>query len=131
MHHDVVTAPSGAVLFLGRDRRLVDDTLVAGEAIWEWDPETGAQTRLWSSFDHLSPRNDRGPRYRATDWLHANSLSFGPRGNVLVSLHHLNQIISIAPGYGSLEWRLGGTNATIEVPDSERFSGQHTATDQQ
>ena len=120
LHHDVVTAPNGAVLFLANDRQVVDDTLIAGEAIWEWVPETGAQTRLWSSFDHLSPRSDRGPRYSTTDWLHANSLSIAPRGNVLASLHRLNQIISIAPGYRTLEWRLGGTNATIQVPDNDR-----------
>ncbi len=127
VHHDVVAAPGGAMLFLANDRQVVDDTLIAGEAIWEWDPDTDARRKLWSSFDHLSPRSDRGPRYSTTDWLHANSLSIGPRGNVIVSLHFLNQIISIAPGYGTLEWRLGGTNATIQVPDNDRFSGQHSA----
>ena len=127
VHHDVVTAPNGAVLFLANDRQVVDDTLIAGEAIWEWVPETDAQRKLWSSFDHLSARSDRGPRYSTTDWLHANSLSISPRGNIIVSLHRLNQIISIAPDYGTLEWRLGGTNATIQVPDNDRFSGQHSA----
>lgn len=129
MHHDVITASNGAVLFLANDRRVVDDTLIAGEAIWEWVPETAAQTKLWSSFDHLSAHADRGTRYSATDWLHANSISRSPRGNTLVSLHRLNQIISIAAGYETLEWRLGGTNATIQVPDEERFSGQHTASE--
>jgi hypothetical protein len=49
----------------------------------------------------------------------------GPRGNVLVSSPFLNQVISIAPDYRSLEYRLGGVRATITVDDP--FDGQHTA----
>ncbi len=45
----------------------------------------------------------------------------------MVSFNFLNQIVSIAAGFGSFEWRLGGPNATIEVADEDRFSGQHTA----
>jgi hypothetical protein len=109
------------------DRRVVNDTVIAGEAIWEWDPDAGTEIRRWSSFDALDPVADRGPRYNSGDWLHANSLFVGPRGNLLVSLHHLNQVISIAPDFGSLEWRLGGTHATLALPEPDRFSGQHTA----
>ena len=82
---------------------------------------------MWSSFDHVEARRERGQRYGTTDRRHANSLSISPRGNSSVRLNRLNQIISIAPDYGALEWRLGGTNATIQVPDNERFSGQHSA----
>jgi hypothetical protein len=127
LHHDVIAAPGGVLYALRLDRRVVNDTVVAGEAIWEWDPDAGTETRRWSSFDGLDPVADRGPRYNADDWLHANSLYVGPRGNVLVSLHHLNQVISIAPDFGSVEWRLGGTRATLALPDDDRFSGQHTA----
>jgi hypothetical protein len=59
--------------------------------------------------------------------MHANALSIGPHGNVLLSVHLFNQVISIAPGWQVLEWRLGGVNATVTVPDDERFTGQHTA----
>ncbi len=127
VHHDVVTGTDDRLLFLANDRQMVDDTLIAGEAIWEWVPESASLTKLWSSFDHLSAREDRGTRYSNTDWLHANSISVGPRGNIVVSLHRLNQVISIASDYESLEWRLGGPNATIRVPEPDRFSGQHTA----
>jgi hypothetical protein len=125
IHHDVVATPDNTVLFLAQDARSWSDTLVVGEAVWEWVPEAGVLERRWSAFDHLVPEVDRGPRSRASDWLHANSLSVGPRGNVLVSLHFLDQVLSIAPGYEELEWRLGGVEATIPVDDP--FSGQHTA----
>jgi hypothetical protein len=127
MHHDVIATPTGTLLVLRLDRQIANDTLVAGEAIWEWNPDNGTEQKLWSSFDVMSPATDRGPRYNPGDWLHANSLFLGERGHILVSLHHLNQVISIAPDRESLEWRLGGTNATIAAPAGDPFSGQHTA----
>lgn len=126
MHHDVAATPDNTILFLADDVRPVGAEEVTGEALWEWVPESGEVTRRWSSFDHLDWTLDRGERSRPDDWLHANSVAFGPSGNILVSFHFLNQVISIAPGYGALEWRLGGVRSTIEVPDPP-FSGQHTA----
>lgn len=126
-HHDVVATPDNTLLFLAFDVRTVEDgSEVKGEAIWEWTPETGSVVKRWSSWDHLSVTEDRGPRFE-TEWLHANSLAVGPRGNVLVSLHYLNQVVSVAPDWQSLEWRLGGVNPTIQVDAADQFSGQHTA----
>lgn len=125
VHHDVIATPDNTVLFLARETRPWPDTLVTGDAVWEWVPETGALEKRWTAFDHLVPEVDRSPRSMTTDWLHANSLSVGPRGNVVVSLHFIDQVLSIAPDFQSLEWRLGGVGATIPVDDP--FSGQHTA----
>jgi hypothetical protein len=125
IHHDVTTTPLNTILFIADEWKLWNDSLVNGAALWEWNPESGTTVKRWSSFDHLNPDLDRGERSSAADWLHPNSLSFGPRGNILVSMHFLNQIISIASDYQSVEWRLGGIRATIPVTDP--FSGQHTA----
>jgi hypothetical protein len=125
-HHDVVTTPDNTLLFLVFDSRVVDGEPLKGEAVWEWRPEESSAARRWSSWDHMDPVEDRGPRF-GTEWLHANSLHVGPRGNTIVSLHYLNQVVSISPGWDSLEWRLGGVNATIPMPEGERFTGQHTA----
>jgi hypothetical protein len=43
-----------------------------------------------------------------------------------LSLHYLNQIISITKDWKTIEWRLGGVRATIPIV-GEPFSGQHTA----
>jgi hypothetical protein len=126
LHHDVIATPWNTILFLAFDDRPFEDRTLRGEAIWEWTPESGADVRRWTSWDHLDPDVDRGPRFGG-EWLHANSLAVGARDNVLVSLHYLNQVISIAPDWNSLEWRLGGVNATIAVPAHAQFSGQHTA----
>lgn len=125
IHHDVIAMPEDRVLFLALDCRSPEATLVCGEAVWEWEPETGTTVRRWSAFDHFDPALDRGERSTGDDWLHANSIARGARGNLLVSLHFLNQVISIAPDYASIEWRMGGTRGTIDVTDP--FSGQHTA----
>jgi len=125
IHHDVTSSPDGTVLFLAEDTRPWPDTLVTGDAVWAWDPESGLVERRWSAFDHLVPERDQGDRSRASDWLHANSLAVGPTGRVLVSLHFLDQVLSISPDFSTLVWRLGGVEATVAVDDP--FSGQHTA----
>jgi hypothetical protein len=128
IHHDVLETESGSLLFLATDPREVDGRTIVGDAIWEWRPGADA-TRRWSAFDHLSPDTDWALRSRPADWLHANSLSVGPRGNHLVSLNFLNQIVSLTPDFTTLEWRLGGVNATVTVGADGAFSGQHTATE--
>jgi hypothetical protein len=128
MHHDVTATAHGTLLVIAEDARpwpTDADTLVTGEALWEWTPESGEAARRWSSFDHLDPATDRGERSRASDWLHANAVSITADGHVLLSLHYLDQVLSITPDFQGLEWRLGGVGATIPVDDP--FSGQHTA----
>lgn len=126
MHHDLIVTPHDTVLYLAFDTEAVGGKPLKGEAIWEWSPDTGQDVKRWRSWDHFDPLRDRGPR-TAGEWLHANSLAIGPRGNVLVSLHYINQVASIAPDWQRVEWRLGGVNATIAVPADQAFSGQHTA----
>jgi hypothetical protein len=127
IHHDVVVTPQNSLFFLAKDTRLVSDTSWTGEAVWEWMPEQSMAVKRWTAFDVLSPTVDRTSRSTASDWLHANSLSIGPRGNLLISLHYLDQVISLAPGFGPIEWRLGGRSSTFAIAPDARFSGQHTA----
>jgi hypothetical protein len=62
------------------------------------------------------------------DWLHANSLAVGPHGNILLSLNWLNQVISIAPDWSHIEWRLGGRNSDFALDSDAVFTGQHSFT---
>lgn len=124
IHHDVTATPQNTILFIAEDWQTWKDSLMNGAALWEWNPESGSLVKRWSSFDHLNPDLDWGSRSVRTDWLHPNSVRFGPRGNVVLSLHFLNQVISITSDFKSLEWRLGGVRATIPVSDP--FSGQHS-----
>lgn len=125
MHHDATATAHGTVLFIAEEWRAHGGALINGEAIWEWNPEGGAATKRWSSFDAFDPEIDRGPRSRNDDWLHANSIAIGTRGNIILSFHFLDQVVSLSPDFNTVEWRLGGTRADITVADP--FSGQHTA----
>lgn len=125
-HHDVIVTPRNTLLFLAFDQRQHAGALLKGEAIWEWTPETGHAVKRWSSWDHLSPDSDRGMG-SGVEWLHANSLALGPRGNVLVSFRFLSQVMSISPDFQRVEWRLGGVNATRTLSPPNQYSAQHAA----
>lgn len=126
MHHDVIAGRGDTLLFIAYDDRVVNGRTIRGDAIWAWVPETGASFRRWTAWDHFSPSVDSGPR-SGSEWMHANALALGPRGNVTMSVHFWNQVISITPDWTGIEWRLGGVNATIPVRSADRFSGQHSA----
>ena len=124
MHHDVTTTLRNTILFIAEDTRPFGNRMITGEGLWEWDPESGALNRRWSTFDQLDPALDWGARSVDNDWVHANALFASPRGNVLLSMHFLDQVASISADFSRIEWRLGGVRASITVDDP--FSGQHT-----
>jgi hypothetical protein len=126
IHHDMARATNHSLLLLVQDTSTVSGTVWNGEAIWEWDWVSDQLVKRWSSFDFMSPATDVGARSWSGDWLHANSLSIGPRGNVVVSFFWTHEVVSIAPGYQSLEWRLGGPASTINVLGGAMEAGQHT-----
>src|SRR5688500_6048719 len=74
----------------------------------------------------MDPALDRSSRI-VGERLHAISLHVGPRGNILVSFHYINQVISIAADWKSIEWRLGGVRPTVAVAPEHQTSAQHTA----
>jgi hypothetical protein len=134
IHHDLIATPSNTILFIAADTSRVDGVLVTGEALWEWNPEAGTVVKRWTAFDHLDWRTERGresTRSSAGNWLHGNGIQYGPRGNVVMSLRNINQVISIAPDFGSVEWKLGGQNGTLALPDGDRFFGQHYVSEPQ
>lgn len=126
MHHAIVVTRRDTVLYLAFDTQDVNGKPLKGEAIWEWNPDSGEDVKRWRSWDFMDPALDRSAR-TAGEWLHGNSLHIGPAGNILLSFHYINQVISIAPDWRSVEWRFGGVRATIGVPPDQQTSAQHTA----
>ena len=126
MHHALIVTPRDTVLYLAFDTETFNGKPLKGEAIWEWNPDTGEDVKRWRSWDFLDPALDRSAR-TAGEWLHGNSLYVGPGGNILLSVHYLDQVISIAPDWKSIQWRLGGVRSTIAVPKDQQTSAQHTA----
>lgn len=125
IHHDVIATPTNTLFFIATETRLIGADSVVGESIWEWTPETGAAVKRWSAFDFLDWATLRGARSIAANWLHGNGLSIGPRGNVLMSLRNADLVVSIAAGFQSLEWTIGGATATVGMAPADRFLGQH------
>lgn len=126
IHHEVIHREGSEVLLLVHDTATVTDTVWTGEAIWSWDWESDVLTKLWSSFDHWSPVDHRGPRTAPWDWIHSNALSIGPRGNVLLSSFWTHEVASISADFSSIEWMLGGPVSTFLVADGAMDAGQHT-----
>jgi len=126
MHHAIVVTPRDTVLYVAFDTQDFAGKRLKGEAIWEWNPDTGEDVKRWRSWDFMDPALDRSAR-TAGEWLHGNSLYLGPGGNILFSFHYINQVISIAPDWKSIQWRFGGVRPTITVPVDQQTSAQHTA----
>ena len=138
VHHEVLAPKDGKVLYLGRvirDPFNDPQRLQQGDTIRQWDQLTGQDVVLFDTFDHIDPVGERtassdGDAMRfwggcdgtveSEDWTHANSIQVvEPRGNIIMSIRHLNTIISIAPDYQSIEWRLGGPSSDFTFVDAD------------
>ena len=116
---------------------------VRGTTLNTLDLDTGQIEVVWNAFDvldlSLRPAHwpaqwqrdltpDDEPEAEVLDWTHGNTVSFGPRGNVVLSLRSLDQVLSLTPDFKTIEWRLGGVNSDFAFPEpSDRFYGQHSA----
>ena len=145
-HHEVLIRPDNKVLYLSsamREALLGDEVRTqTSDTLWEWDQSTGSTRLLFDIFDFV-PATDRTSDSDATegffwmgcrpvegvqDWTHSNSLFVGRRGNVILSVRHLDRIVSISPDFQSIEWRLGGPGGDFTFPSpSDRFYHQHSA----
>ena len=147
-HHEVHLLSDNQVMVVGGHiQDSFDDPtrLQGGDTIEICDQPNGEVTAVWNIFDFVDPTVDRTldsddiediPHWRGCsgeepvqDWTHGNSATKGPDGSVLYSARHLDQIISIAPDFKSLNWRLGGPGGDFTFPDpSDQFYHQHAAT---
>ena len=150
-HHEVLLRPCNKALLLGWERHDTTETLgpehglQKSDTVEEWDQDTGESQVLFDIFDFI-PVTDRTetsnhstsnwirpacpkPVFEVMqDWTHANSLSATPRGNIIIPMRHLNQIISIAPDFQSIEWRLGGPGGQFDFSNpADQFYHQHSA----
>lgn len=141
IHHDLLELSDGRILYLGAEERFIDDSpnrgsprfRMRGDTLNILDLDADFEWPVWRAFDSLDPLQ-RNPHYAtriedgALEWTHGNSVTLGPRGNVIVSFRHLDQVISLSPDFETVEWRLGGPGSSFSFPSPEdRFYGQHAA----
>ena len=140
-HHDFLPLEDGRLLYIGRYIFVFDDSANGGRAetrarvdgVSLHDPANGETERVWDPMDFWDIRD---PAQRATwdpakpYWLHMNSISESPGGGYIISFRNLNQVISVSPDFKTVRWRLGGPDSDFDFPEwSDRFAGQHTATE--
>ena len=149
IHHEVQILRDGRVMYLSREIQWEGFGNPAhpqeGDTIGIWNPSTGKNQIMWNIFDHIAPSDRTAPdsdrrlpgfpvwggcdRDRSVqDWSHANSAVMAEDGSVLVSLRHLDQIVSISPDFKKIQWRIVGPGSHYVFPQaSDRFYEPHTA----
>ena len=139
-HHDLVVLDGGRVLLpIGRTLFHHYDspggglrTLFRYDTLGIWHSATGHVEQVWNSKDvwNVSDPTQHWGRvreYRTTRWTHMNSVTIGPRGNIVISLRSRDQVVSLSPDY-EIEWQLFGPHSDYEFPNpADRFYKQHTA----
>ena len=150
IHHEAQILPDGRIMYLSRDILWEGygepPHPQEGDTIGIWNQETDANEIVWNIFDYISPSDRTEPdsdrrlpgfplwggcdRDRSVqDWSHANSVTVASDGSIILSLRHLDQIVSISPDFQSIQWRLGGPGSEFTFPDpADHFYEQHTAT---
>lgn len=128
--------------------RLVENALWSERVIevQPTGPNSGTVVWSWNSWDHLIQDVDPNkPNYgivnqnpdridinaggNRSDWLHANSVRYNPvRDEVMISIHHLNEIWIVSRKSGKLVYRWGNPQ-TYKAGNAaqQRLWGQHDA----
>ncbi len=130
--YDVVTsAVDGGVIPYGPDASIIPcdvlEVAPSGEVVW-----------TWIGTDHIDPVADNiekglDPDPAGTqipDPYHCNSIDVDPEnGNLLVSSRHEDAIFYIDRSTGTILWKMGGVDATLDdatyVPVADPFHRQH------
>ena len=148
-HHDFVLLDDGRILYPSATKTVFDGPANGGEkrtsafaeTLRVWDPGRGRVEQIWDSRDHWDIASaQQWDLWEKHDhdiedgelfcWLHVNSMSFGPRGNLILSLRHRQQVVSIAADLKTIEWQLGGPDSGYDFPNpDDRFHVQHQATE--
>lgn len=139
IHHDFLIRPDNKIWYISKvvdtteeeHENIPAGTEIVGDPIRQWDQVSGVSEELWNPFNEYSV-DEAAQALMETiglknNDLHANTISIGPAGNVLTSYRYTNEVLSIAPGWGEIEWRLGGPNSDFTFPDeTDKFYHQHT-----
>jgi hypothetical protein len=115
-----------------------DNGWVMGGVFQEIDIPTGKVMFEWNSIDHVGLSETYTPlrlntvvgdglsNATAWDYFHLDSVDKNSDGDYLVSARHTSCVYKISGKDGSVLWRLGGMNSSIEMKDYN-FSSQHDA----
>ena len=141
-HHEVTLLADGRVIYPSREFVVIDDSANGGpeeatfgiDTLRVWDRASGRFAQVWDSteaWDLSDPAQRlplRGEDRGWFDWTHLNSVSIGPRGNLVLSFRERDQVVSLSADLRAIEWQLHGPDSDFRFPNpADRFYGQHTA----
>jgi hypothetical protein len=151
-HHEARELPDGTILALGATEQVLNNVQGPGsvdvlgdmivvldsnlQLLWAWDAFDYLDTRRLATLNEtcLQVQNGCSPFFLApvaNDWIHGNSASLTPDGNILFSSRHQDWLIKIdyrnGQGSGEVLWRLGidGDFRMLSNDPSPWFSHQH------
>lgn len=136
-HHEVLKTPDDHIAMLTLEERVMDlsslggnkNDTIKGDGILVLNRE-GKQVWHWSVFDILEPLKEKNILREKSDWLHANSLTYAPDGNFLISFYNNGQIWKINSTTGELMWKLGkGGDFKFSGPYPDRCHSVHYVSD--
>jgi hypothetical protein len=152
LHHEAIRLGDGKIAVLAGVEQIMTDVQgpgnynVLGDMIIVLDDDLQV-VWFWDAFEHLDVRRPAVlgqtcasggcPTLflagQARDWLHGNSITYTPDGNLLYSARHQDWVIKIhyanGSGTGAVIWRLGKDGDFRFVSDDPWpwFSHQHDA----
>ena len=141
-HHELTVLDDGRVIYPSTEDFVFDDSANGGaeettflvDQLLVWDPARGRFEQVWDAKEAWDIRDpDQRLPARARDdggfrWTHVNSVSVGPRGNLILSVRGRRQVVSLSPDLRTIEWQLNGPDSDFRFPNpADRFYGQHTA----
>ncbi|MFT3950149.1 MAG: aryl-sulfate sulfotransferase [Agriterribacter sp.] len=137
VHHEVILTPDNNIATLTVEERVVDlseagggknDTIKTdGIIILNRDRKKLWQ---WTVFDVLNPLKEKNILKEKKDWMHANSLTYAPDGNFIISFYNAGQIWKIDSKSGKLIWKFGkGGDFAIHGNIPEQYHAVHYVND--
>jgi hypothetical protein len=107
----------------------VKNDKVFDNVIQEIDIATGKVLFKWHSAKHIDPHksyetipHDKQFEY---DYVHANSVTVTPDGNLLVSARAMHQYYKLNRKTGKIMWRMGGKDSDFKMGKGARTAFQH------
>lgn len=114
IHHEILLTPEDNIVTITVEERVMDLRAVGGnkndtiktDGIVVLD-RTGKKLWHWTVFDVLDPVKEKNILKEKKDWMHANSLSFTPDSNFLISFYNNGQLWKVNSKTGELIWKFG------------------------
>ena len=109
----------------GKSSGVINDSIVQ-----EIDVKTGLVMWEWHALAHVPPSesNSPPPKYSVPwDYVHVNSISPGPSGDVLLSSRGTWTLYDVDLRSGAVRWRIGGKHPSFHQGAGTQFYWQHDA----